>query len=146
MYFQIENVVVWPSKPDAVPPKRVVWFQTGTVNVITGESRTGKSAVIPIIDYCLGSSKCAIPIDVIRRSASWYGVTVVTEKDEHILVARRSPQDNGKTSTEMSLIVRKDKFDPPDDPPEANKTLQEVKDFFDNLFSVPYIEHDDSGW
>ena len=146
MYFQIENIVVWPSKPDAVPAKRVVWFRTGAVNVITGESRTGKSAVIPIIDYCLGSSKCAIPIDVIRRSASWYGVTVVAGKGEHILVARKSPQKSGKTSTEMSITVRREKFDPPDAPPEKNKTLQEVKDYFDNLFAVPYIEHDDSGW
>ena len=146
MYFQIENIVVWPAKPDAVPAKRVVWFRTGAVNVITGESRTGKSAVIPIIDYCLGSSKCAIPIDVIRRSASWYGVTVVTEGGEHILVTRRSPQESGKTSTEMSMTVRRDRFDPPDDPPEKNKSLQDVKDYFDNLFAVPYIEHDDSGW
>ena len=90
MYFQIENIVIWPSKADVEPLKHVVWFEPGVVNVITGESRTGKSAVIPIIDYCLGSSKCAIPIDVIRKSASWYGVTVVSAKGEHILVARRN--------------------------------------------------------
>ena len=146
MYFQIENIVVWPAKADATPAKRVVWFQTGAVNVITGESRTGKSAVIPIIDYCLGSSRCAIPIDVIRKSASWYGVTVVSDRGEHILVTRRSPQDRGKASGDMSLTVRGGTFDPPDEPPEKNKTLQEVKDFFDNLFAVPYIEHDDTGW
>ena len=90
MYFQIENIVIWPSKADVKPLKRVVWFEPGVVNVITGESRTGKSAVIPIIDYCLGSSKCAIPIDVIRKSASWYGVTVVSDKGEHILLLRQS--------------------------------------------------------
>ena len=146
MYFQIENIVIWPSKADVKPLKRVVWFEPGVVNVITGESRTGKSAVIPIIDYCLGSSKCAIPIDVIRKSASWYGVTVVSDKGEHILVARKSPQDKGKASGEMSLTIRSERFDPPDEPPEKNKALQEVKDFFDNLFAVPYIEHDDSGW
>lgn len=26
------------------------------VNIITGESKTGKSALIPIVDYCLGSA------------------------------------------------------------------------------------------
>src|SRR6218665_3498481 len=42
-------------------PRRLQ-FDLGKVNVISGASRTGKSAVIPIIDYCLGSSTCSIPV------------------------------------------------------------------------------------
>ena len=145
MYFQIENIVIWPSKANAVPSRRIVRFEPGKVNVITGESRTGKSAVIPIIDYCLCSSRCAIPIDVIRSSASWYGVTIVNNRGEHILVARKAPE--GKTgSAEMSLTIRNETFEPPECPPERNKSLQEVKDYFDSLFAVPYIEHDGTGW
>lgn len=31
------------------------------VNIVTGESKTGKSALVEIIDYCLCSSRCTIP-------------------------------------------------------------------------------------
>lgn len=40
--------------------KRVVPLEQG-VNIITGESKTGKSALVEIIDYCLCSTRCTIP-------------------------------------------------------------------------------------
>lgn len=40
--------------------KRVVPLNPG-VNIITGESKTGKSALVEIIDYCLCSTRCTIP-------------------------------------------------------------------------------------
>ena len=146
MYFQIENIVIWPAREDANPPKRVISFKPGTVNVITGDSRTGKSAVIPIIDYCLGARRCAIPIDVIRDAASWYAVTIITKAGEHILVARKTPRSKGGASDEMAIIVSKDPFEPPDKPPQTNKTLQGVKDYFNGLFEIPHIEHDETVW
>ena len=39
------------------------------VNIITGGSGTGKSALIKAIDYCLGSGKCELPAHVRRRIA-----------------------------------------------------------------------------
>ena len=36
--------------------KRVVPLEQG-VNIITGESKTGKSALVEIIDYCLCSTR-----------------------------------------------------------------------------------------
>jgi hypothetical protein len=61
------------------------------LNVISGVSRTGKSAIIPIIDYCLGADKCTIPTGVIRQKASWFGVVVGTTEGEK-LFARREPE------------------------------------------------------
>src|SRR6266511_3317604 len=80
MYFQLLNLIVWP-KSELFPP-RVVSFKTGMLNVITGSSRSGKSAIIPIIDYCLASSDCSIPIDTIRDYASWYGVVFQLEAEQ----------------------------------------------------------------
>ena len=48
MRFQVRQLVLWPRQPRFTP--RVVTFDTGTLNVISGISRTGKSAIIPIID------------------------------------------------------------------------------------------------
>lgn len=88
MYFQIRQIVLWPRTGGREP--RVVYFQPGTVNVITGASQTGKSAIVPIIDYCLGSGKCSIPVNVIRKHVEWFGVVVDTSKGQ-ILLARREP-------------------------------------------------------
>jgi len=59
-------------------------------NVITGASQTGKSAIVPIVDYCLGSGKCSIPTGVIRNTTEWFGVVVGTDKGQ-LLLARREP-------------------------------------------------------
>lgn len=66
------------------------------MNIITGDSKTGKSALISIVDYCLGSSSCAVPAGVIRNSVSWYALRITDESAEHF-IARRAP-DRGRTS------------------------------------------------
>ncbi|WP_246752411.1 hypothetical protein, partial [Vibrio cholerae] len=60
MFFQIEKVVLWSKEAKHKP--RVIEFALNKVNLITGSSKSGKSSLIPIIDYCLGSSKCSIPV------------------------------------------------------------------------------------
>lgn len=99
MYFQVLKVVLWPREGGE---PRVVKFEPGVVNVISGASKTGKSSVIPIIDYCLGSEKCAIPVGVIREACSWFGVLVDTLEGQKLL-ARREPGDL-KASGEMLLL------------------------------------------
>ena len=41
-------------------------FRPGSVNVITGASKTGKSALIDIVDYCLGRNEYFVPSGAIR--------------------------------------------------------------------------------
>lgn len=99
MHFQLLKVILWPREGGE---PRVVKFETGKVNVISGASKTGKSSVIPIIDYCLGSEKCAIPVGVIRETCSWFGVLVDTLEGQKLL-ARREPGGQ-KASGEMLLL------------------------------------------
>jgi hypothetical protein len=42
MYFQLRTLILWPR---IKAPPRVLNFKPGTVNVISGASKTGKSAV-----------------------------------------------------------------------------------------------------
>lgn len=49
MKFQLLKLIIWPRSDKF--PSRIVNFKPRKVNVITGASRTGKSAIIPIIDY-----------------------------------------------------------------------------------------------
>lgn len=99
MYFQLRKLILWSRKE--LPP-RVVEFAPGVVNVISGASKTGKSAVIPIIDYCLCSDKCAIPVGVIRENCSWFGIVIDTLEGQKLL-ARREPGDQQKTG-DMIII------------------------------------------
>jgi hypothetical protein len=99
MYFQLLKVILWPRQGGE---PRVVKFEVGKVNVISGASKTGKSSVIPIIDYCLGSEKCAIPVGVIRETCSWFGVLVDTLEGQKLL-ARKEP-GGLKASGEMLLL------------------------------------------
>lgn len=88
MYLQIREIVLWPRNSNLEP--RRLKFGLGKVNVISGASRTGKSAVIPIIDYCLGAGTCSIPVKTIRKYCEWFGVVVATAQGDKLL-ARREP-------------------------------------------------------
>jgi len=99
MKFSIASLIVWPR--DTSKKARVVTFTETGINLITGASRTGKSAIIKIIDYCLGSRSCSIPkLGPIRRSAGWYGIVVRTEEG-YKLFARRDPDEHEATDDYM---------------------------------------------
>lgn len=100
MKLKIKNIVLYPK--DKNKEKRVVPFELDKVNVITGESHKGKSALVHIIDYCLGSGKCSIPVGVIRDLTDWFGVHVVAENTE-ILILRKEP--GSKISTDKMIMV-----------------------------------------
>ena len=101
MSFQILDIVLYSKKGES----RVVKLQPGALNIITGASKTGKTALIEIIDYCLGSSECYIPEGIIRRSTSWVGLRLLVDKGE-VFVARRIPKPGVKTSFEIYYDVQ----------------------------------------
>lgn len=134
MKFQIIKLIVWP-KIEAFPP-RIVEFEPGKVNVITGGSRTGKSAIIPIIDYCLASSDCHIPIDTIRDHSSWYGIVFQTES-EQMLVCRKVPQ--GDKSSNDFYLCRGKLISIPNHIEKPNENQDGVKIILNSISSVPYF-------
>jgi len=90
--------------------QRELTFKSGCLNIITGDSKTGKSAIIDIIDYCLGRSSCNVAEGVIRRSVSWFAVRLLNGEDE-LFVARRNPGPG--TDTGGEIYVRRGRFDAP---------------------------------
>ncbi|OAI41604.1 hypothetical protein AYO41_05365, partial [Verrucomicrobia bacterium SCGC AG-212-E04] len=95
MKAKISKIILWPKRLDKAP--RVIKFEMSGVEVITGKSQTGKSSLIQIVDYCLGSGKCAIPVGEIRDHSEWYGVVVKLPHAE-MLLARRNPGLQAQTS------------------------------------------------
>lgn len=74
--------------------KRIVALEPG-VNIITGESKTGKSALVEVIDYCLCSTRCTIPKGIITGFTHLY-VLVMYIKDHKVVIARQNWNDGGK--------------------------------------------------
>ena len=93
MKLQIERLIVWPKKEGFDP--REIEFKPNCVNVLSGDSRTGKSAVVAIIDYCLGSHDCSVPGGKVRENASWFGIVISTADGRHLL-AREILMQSGK--------------------------------------------------
>ncbi|WP_313055190.1 DUF3732 domain-containing protein [Atlantibacter hermannii] len=71
---------------DKLGRKHPVSFKNG-LNIVTGKSSTGKSALIEIFDYCFGSSENTIPKDVITASAAIYYVALAVN-DQDMVIAR----------------------------------------------------------
>lgn len=88
MDFKIDKIILWPKSQEK--EIRIIPFKRDYINVISGDNARGKSALISIIDYCLASSKCSIPIGLIRNLTKWFGV-VISYGDEEILLAREEP-------------------------------------------------------
>ncbi|TWC63568.1 DUF3732 domain-containing protein [Herbaspirillum sp. SJZ099] len=84
---------------------RTLDIEPGRVNIISGDSRTGKSAILGIIDYCFGASECDVPEGKVRRNVSWFGLLLQTERGQ-AFVARQVPAGEAKSSE--SVYVKTD--------------------------------------
>lgn len=96
MSFQIKDVVLYNHEGE----RRKLTLNTGELNIITGESKTGKTALIDIIDYCLASDTCDIPEGVIRDAVEWVGVRLQIVNGE-VFVARKIPPTGNNQSSEI---------------------------------------------
>src|SRR3989339_360474 len=137
MKLQIKSIILWPK--DFSHDPRILPFQSGSINVITGASRTGKSAIIPIIDYCLGSEKCTIPVNTIRDACGWFGLLVETETDQK-LFARREPGIQ-KSTSDMYILEGKNILIPKYIK-EKNTTSDVVKHTLDSLSGLTALNFD----
>ena len=98
MTMQILDIVVYSHDGR----RRVLSLRPGQVNIITGASKTGKSALVDIVDYCFGAEECRVPEGPIRRSVSWFGLRFKLDSGE-AFIARRCP-DPAVTSSEDCFV------------------------------------------
>ncbi len=101
MDMKLFKVVLWPKNPEN--KIREVSFDLAGVSVISGWSQKGKSALIHIVDYCLGGTKCAIPVGHVRDKVAWFGVVCQFPRGQQMLLARKNPGDRTQ-SPEMVMI------------------------------------------
>lgn len=78
-----------------------VSFHEG-VNIVTGRSSTGKSALIEIFDYCFGSSDFTVPVGVITDCADLY-FTVMKVNESALVLARRPKSSQAFLREELDI-------------------------------------------
>jgi hypothetical protein len=82
--------------------RRNLQFKVDGLNVITGRSSTGKSALSEIIEYCMGRSSFNVPEGIIRDKVTWFAVIYQFER-EQVLVAKPTPPRGGASCSTAML-------------------------------------------
>ncbi len=93
MKFKIEKIILYSGDGQDI---KTVDLSKNRLNIITGDSKTGKTAILDIINYCLGGG-FKIPKKVIRDCVSYYALVISTNKNQ-FFIARPNPK-KGMQST-----------------------------------------------
>lgn len=108
MTFQISAISIYNKEGEI----RTVPFHPGSLNIITGDARRGKSAILTIVDYCLGSDGFVIRGAVLRNHVHVFALTIVKD-DQQLFVARPAPTGKAATSTTLCILSQAPGAPPP---------------------------------
>lgn len=136
MSLQIANIVLYSRQGEV----RLLPFKLGGFNVLTGGSKTGKSAIIDIIDYCTGRSECNVADGIIRKYVGWYGI-VFQLGDGQIFIARRNPELGDRTSPDVYMDRGTRITIPPAEALFKNTTVSAVERFLGAAIGISENEH-----
>ena len=129
--IQIEKLVLYPRL--AFEPREVD-FTLGELNVITGASGTGKSSLIHIFRYCLGSSRPGVPLGAVSRSVAWY-VMIIRVGPRRFLLGRPAPSESGAEVTAALLMVEPDGL-PAQSQLVSNTTAEELRAYLGTAIGI----------
>lgn len=116
--------------------RRDLQFKVDGLNVITGRSSTGKSALSEIIEYCMGRSTFNVPEGVIRDKVAWFAVVYQFEK-EQVLVAKPTPPGGG-ASCGTAMLRRGTQLQVPEfDDLAVNADDESIVELLSRLLGIP---------
>jgi hypothetical protein len=98
--IQLKAVAIWSREGE----KRTIELRPGELNIITGEAKTGKSALLEIVEFCLGRSTVSLPEGAVTRSVDWYGL-IVGVGDHSVFVGRPGPRTRQATVSGAHLAL-----------------------------------------
>jgi hypothetical protein len=107
--MQIESIVLYHRDGRR---HHEVDFNLGELNIVTGVSETGKSALIEIVDYVLGSDRHGVFKSEELATIGWYGLRLRI-REHAVFVARRAPDPGNKTSDHAMLSFGGEAAPPP---------------------------------
>lgn len=116
--------------------RRDVELKPSQVNIITGASKTGKSSLLDIVEYCLGSSECTVAEGRIRQTVVWYAV-LLQFPDTEVFIARAAPEQGQKSNTACHMLIANDIKVPEYSELEESMNIKSVVDFLTRKIGIP---------
>ena len=135
MNFYIKKIKLW-FKTHNQPIEYE--FKPNKVNVVTGDSSTGKSSILRVIDYCLTARESAIVEDVVNENVAWYGLCFHLNGHDYV-IARKSPM-NGRINSDIYWATDTEDL-PEDEVPRPTKDVSraEIQAFISKEMGVPNV-------
>lgn len=124
--MQIKSIILYGKNGK----RRIIPFKLGSVNVITGKSKTGKSILGDLIEYCLGGSSCNIAEGFVRDRVQIYALQLVHD-GEYIFIARENPPKGQSSTNKCYYIIGDDII-----PDNMDKATPIDNDILEKLLSV----------
>lgn len=97
--MQLDALIVYNANGD----KRQIRFRPGRLNIISGESGTGKSSIIGILRFLLGGDSPHVPLGPIQDTVAWYGL-LAHVGDTQFFIGRPAPA-HGVTTSQVMLSI-----------------------------------------
>lgn len=97
--MQLDALVLYNTQGDV----RQIRFRPGRLNIISGESGTGKSSIIGILRFLLGGDSPHVPLGPIQDTVAWYGLLAHVGKTQ-FFIGRPAPPHGATTSQAMLSI------------------------------------------
>jgi hypothetical protein len=101
--MRINTIAVWNAGGEV----RRIDLKAG-LNIVTGESETGKSTLIDIISYCLGGGTFRVPQGPIAQSVVYYGLLVTINTTDAFLGRPALPEGQQSSSRAQLEIGQTD--------------------------------------
>lgn len=116
--------------------RRDVDLAPSQVNIITGASKRGKSSLIDIVEYCLGSSECTVAEGCIRQTVVWYSV-LLQFSDTEVFIARAAPMPGRKSNSACHMLIAKNVEVPEAHELKNSTNISSVVDFLTSKVGIP---------
>ncbi len=97
--MQLDALILYNADGDI----RQIRFRSGQLNIISGESGTGKSSIIGILRFLLGGDSPHVPLGPIQDTVAWYGLLAHVGNTQ-FFIGRPAPA-HGVTTSQVMLSV-----------------------------------------
>ncbi|MCU1681958.1 MAG: hypothetical protein JWQ81_2697 [Amycolatopsis sp.] len=122
-------------------------FTPGELNIVTGESGTGKSALLTIVEYCLGRNTTLVPVGPISDTVEWYAALwSLNDSGARAFVARPKPKGQNSSTTIAMLEFANDLEPPPLAELRGNTDTRQLRQQLGRRIGIEENETESSPW